>query len=377
MSSLTERSRLARYMTAAGQETFVLWTFALALCLSALLLFSVQPLFAKIVLPKLGGSPSVWAVSMCFFQAVLLAGYCYAHAINRFVAPRTAPLLHLFVIAAAFLALPIALPETWSEPPAGDAYFWLIGLLAVGVGLPFFAVSANAPLLQAWFVRTGHPAARDPYFLYGASNLGSLAALLAYPVLFEPFFGLDSQANLWTKGFLALGFMISACGLLMLSLGKFAQRAETSATSHDAVPEALPTLHQRLAWIAYAFVPSGLLVAFTSYVTTDIASAPFLWVLPLAAFLLTFILVFKDKPSLSHDVLLRVQPVLVAGMMIGLTARGNTSLSSSWRAIRWTTSSNFCVIKRSRVPNGCRSNTPRTSSRLRAMHFPRIRSRNP
>jgi hypothetical protein len=141
----------------------VLTVFAATLCLSALLLFSVQPMFAKIVLPKLGGTPAVWAVSMCFFQAVLPAGYCYAHALNRFLSLERALVAHLGLCLIALSALPFGLPAG-AEPPAGDAYLWLSGVLALGVGLPFFTVSANAPLLQAWFARSGHPDAKDPYF---------------------------------------------------------------------------------------------------------------------------------------------------------------------------------------------------------------------
>ena len=130
--------------------------------MSAALLFSVQPMFAKMVLPKLGGAPAVWAVSMCFFQGSLLAGYCYAHLLNSHLKSGPAILVHLLVLVLAFLALPVGLPASFSSPPAGDAYWWLLMLLAAGVGLPFFAVSANAPLLQAWFARSGHAHSADP-----------------------------------------------------------------------------------------------------------------------------------------------------------------------------------------------------------------------
>ena len=137
---------------------------------------------------------------MCFFQAALLAGYCYAHALNRFAPSWLAPLVHLAVCAAAALALPFALPEWAHEAPSGNTYLWLVAVLGVGVGLPFFAASANAPLLQAWFSRSGHPHASDPYFLYGASNLGSLVSLLSYPFLIEPMFGLDAQRIMMNRG---------------------------------------------------------------------------------------------------------------------------------------------------------------------------------
>src|SRR5215831_2836485 len=195
----------------AGHGKILLWVFATTLFFSALLLFSVQPMFAKLILPKLGGAPSVWAVSMCFFQAVLLGGYFYAFALNRWLADRQALMLHLVLMALACLVLPFGVPAAFTAPPAGEAYLWLIELLAVGIGLPFFAVSANAPLLQAWFSRADNPHAADPYFLYGASNLGSLVALLGYPLLMEPAIGLAAQSEVWSVGFALLGAMIALC----------------------------------------------------------------------------------------------------------------------------------------------------------------------
>jgi spermidine synthase len=321
MIAVSLRTGLARSLDRARSGAASLAIFSGTLFLSALLLFSVQPVFAKMVLPKLGGSPSVWAVSMVFFQAVLLAGYCYAHLLNRFVAPRQAPFLHLCLLGVAVLALPFGLPSNAAEPPAGDAYFWLIGVLAMGVGLPFFAVSANAPLLQSWFARTGDEAARDPYFLYGASNLGSLIALLGYPLAIEPVLGLSTQAAVWTKGFVLLGLLIAVCGLLMATAVGTSDTSQTEA--HDLAPAAPLTRGKRAAWIFLAAVPSGLLVAFTSYLTTDIASAPFLWVIPLAVFLATFILVFRDRPMIPHKVSLIAQPVCVALAMVGLSLPGN------------------------------------------------------
>ena len=293
--------------------------FATTLFASALLLFTVQPMFAKMALPKLGGSPSVWAVSMCFFQAALLGGYLYAHALNKYLAPRIAVFAHLTVLAITLLALPIGLPARLGEPPEGDAYVWLIGVLALGVGLPFFAVSANAPLLQAWFARTGHPHAKDPYFLYGASNLGSLLALLAYPLAIEPLMGAGAQTRAWSLGFFALGGLIAVSGALMLWLMASNKSAEAASTSETAAADI--TNSDRLLWIALAALPSGLMVAVTTFVTTDIASAPFLWVVPLALFLLTFILVFKDKTRIPFEFLAILLPA-VALIQIVVPGRG-------------------------------------------------------
>lgn len=315
-ATLTGPAFAGRLATARGQAA-VLAIFTATLFLSALLLFSVQPMFAKMVLPQLGGSPSVWAVSTCFFQAVLLGGYCYAHILNRFVEPRLAPLVHLVVLAIAYLAMPIGLPAGASEPPADGAYLWLIGILATGVGLPFFAVSANAPLLQAWFSRTGNPQANDPYFLYGASNLGSLLALLSYPVIIEPVLGLSEQSNVWTLGFLMLATAIAVSGLVMVALGRDApvDAHAMRQNSSDAQPL---TLIQRARWVLFSAVPSGLLVAFTTHLSTDIAAAPFLWVVPLALFLLTFVLVFREKPVIPHSILVRIQPPLIAVTILTL-----------------------------------------------------------
>lgn len=322
MQFVTAKFERLRQTWTTGDTRLILGTFTATLFLSAVLLFSVQPMFAKMVLPKLGGSPSVWAVSMCFFQAVLLAGYCYAHLLNRYLPQRIIPFVHLAVLAIAMLALPIGLSESRADPPAGDAYGWLIVTLALGVGLPFFAVSANAPLLQAWFARTGHPHAGDPYFLYGASNLGSLAALLAYPIVIEPFSGLGQQAGFWAAGFVLLAAMIAVCGTMVVGVDG-ADRSTTAAGAASHLDAREPTLAERSGWIALAFVPSGLLVAFTSYVTTDIASAPFLWVMPLAMFLGTFILVFRDTPVIPHRWMLLAQPALTAVVLLGISLDGN------------------------------------------------------
>ena len=318
MNGTNAASAGGRSLSALRDQRLTLQVFAGTLCLSAFLLFSVQPMFARMVLPRLGGSPSVWAVSMCFFQAVLLLGYLYAHGLNRFVRPGPAILVHMTLLGAAFLALPIALGA--SEPPAGDAYLWLVGVLTLGVGLPFFAVSATAPLLQSWFSRTGHPHASDPYFLYGASNLGSLAALVAYPILIEPLFGLGLQSRLWSTGFVLLAGAILFAGAILVATGG-ARDTKSAGEAKAASPR--PAWRECAMWIALAAVPSGLLVAFTTFLTTDIASAPFLWVLPLALFLLTFIMVFKEKPTIPHEGLVTWLPRLVAFAVIGLGLLGD------------------------------------------------------
>jgi hypothetical protein len=267
--------------------------YVATMLLSSGLLFLVQPMFARMALPLLGGTPAVWAIAMCFFQAVLLGGYCYAHVLKRFLKPSHAILLHLFLMALSWLSLPVHL-EVSSIPPEGaTAGLWLIGLMTKSIGYPFFFLSATAPLLQSWFARTTHRDAGNPYFLYSASNIGSLGSLVAYPFVVEPFLGLKMQALYWSFGFAILVIAIGLCGLIMLRTlapARIVGFAETSSAT---------TWKQRGWWIFMAFIPSALLVAWTNHITTDIASAPFLWLPPLMLFLLTFILVFRDQPLFS------------------------------------------------------------------------------
>ena len=283
---------------------------AATLFLSAFLLFSVQPFFAKLVLPRLGGSPAVWSVAMVFFQSMLLAGYGYAHFLTSRLSLKTAVFVHVGLLAAAALALPIAIPDGWSRPPVEGQATWLFGLFCVSVGLPFFAVSANGPLLQAWFARTGHSHAKDPYFLYGASNVGSFASLILYVVAIEPFYDLSGQSALWTIGFVVLCALIAACGLASLSLAG----RETAMEAHPQAPALVASSavwSERLVWVACAFLPSALLVAVTAHVSTDVAAAPFLWIIPLALFLLTFVIVFQKRPLISQSLVERLTPFMV------------------------------------------------------------------
>jgi hypothetical protein len=290
--------------------------------LSALLLFSVQPMVAKMLLPVLGGAPATWAVSLCFFQALLLAGYAYAHLLGTQLGQRAALAVHAGVLLAAFASLPIALPAALGAPE-GSPYLWLLATLAFLVGLPFFALSASAPLLQLWFGRIGHRHSQDPYFLYAASNAGSLIALLAYPVLMEPMLPLSAQSRAWAWGFLSLAVAICGCGLSLLAqAGNAPLQPERDCASAAPRP---PTWSERATWIFLAFVPSGLLVAYTSYLTTDLASAPLLWVLPLALYLATFIAVFRTRALVSLGVLLALQPLAVAGALAAYEWKGDYS----------------------------------------------------
>ena len=306
----------------AATNSLVLVIYTCAIFVSALLLFSVQPLFTKMVLPRLGGSPAVWSVAMVFFQSLLLGGYGYAHYLMRIRNRMIPVVVHLTLLAIALLTLPLSIAGGWGEPPASGYAFWLLGLFAVSIGLPFFALAANNPLLQAWFVRTGHPAGPDPYFLYASSNIGSFLALLSYPVLLEPMFTLRAQNLIWTGVYGLLIVLIAACGLLLLRSPATAA-VDVLAEDSDAPP---PAWILRGRWIFLAAVPSGLLIAVTAHISTDVAAAPLLWVLPLSLYLLTWVLVFQSRPLLPHGWMLLLQPLAIAGIIVLLAIGGEQNL---------------------------------------------------
>jgi hypothetical protein len=312
----------AAELPSAARNRLVLTVYTSAIFVSALLLFSVQPLFTKMVLPRLGGSPAVWSVAMVFFQSLLLGGYAYAHFLMQ-IKNRAIPVaVHLVLLVVAILTLPLSIASSWGDPPTSGYAFWLLGLFAVSIGLPFFALAANNPLLQAWFVRTGHPAGPDPYFLYASSNIGSFLALLSYPVLLEPMFTLRTQNLIWTGGYGLLILLIAACGALLLrSPGLAMADRETEETSAPA-----PSWMLRARWLFLAAVPSGLLIAVTAHISTDVAAAPLLWVLPLSLYLLTWVLVFQSRPLLPHKWMLMIQPLAIAGVIVLLAIGGEQNL---------------------------------------------------
>ena len=276
-------------------------SFALALLTSATLLFTVQPMVGKILLPVLGGTPAVWNACMVFFQLALLAGYTYAHLSSRYLPVKAQVGLHAVLLAAPWLTLPIGLPESWVAQLDGstDPTLWLLVALALTAGLPFTVASATSPLLQRWFSLTDHPDADSPYFLYAASNVGSLVALLGYPFVIEPLLPVASQSNGWSIGYAALCALIFGCGVLTVRASARRRGAESEIEASED-PEAAPAdgsrARQRAWWLLLAFIPSSLMLGVTTFLTTDIASIPLLWVIPLAIYLLTFVLVFAKKP---------------------------------------------------------------------------------
>lgn len=415
--------------------------FAFTLFVSATLLFFVQPLVGKMILPRLGGTPAVWNTCMVFFQAVLLVGYAYTHTLSTWQNQRRQLIAQLALLFLPLVVLPFSLRD-WTPPTETNPVLSVLWLLLGLVGLPFFVVSTSAPLLQRWFGLTGHPAAKDPYFLYGASNLGSMLGLLAYPILIEPAFDVPMQAWLWTAGYSLFALLVAGCVALVWNRPPEVMLADTAAatppppaapaavetaisskritgrrpriTAAPAIPEesstqtfrsdplttskrlvwialtlvpmlifaflmlsygrraAIPipiilalsaglyflrrryvfegkgrefpsppsvaqggatlTWLRRLRWILLAAVPSSLMLGLTTYLTTDIAAIPFFWVIPLALYLLTFILVFARWPVVwtetPHTVVLYLQPCFLLFLVLIYVAK--LSLPSTW-----------------------------------------------
>jgi hypothetical protein len=309
IGTMTHGARRAQLQIAA--------LFASTLFAGAFLLFWIQPLFGKMALPLLGGAPNVWVTAMLFFQAVLLLGYGYAHLTAQLSSVRTQAMVHLAVLAVGFISLPIAIAQV--EPPKDWPVLWLISLAAVSIGWPFFALSATAPLMQRWFAFTRHADASDPYFLYAASNLGSIMALLAYPLLLEPFLRLGEQSWGWTAGYALLVAMTMACGLRVVRTAPIRDAASAPAGGRVFAPI---TWRQRGLWIALAFAPSSLLLGVTTHITTDVASAPLLWVIPLILYLLTFVIAFSRRPILRHHWMVRLQPFVLLPALFLMMKQG-------------------------------------------------------
>lgn len=283
------------------------WLFVAAILAGSFLLFLVQPMVARMALPKLGGAPAVWNSAMLVYQALLLGGYAYAHWLGR-VPPRRQGMIHLIVLAVAALWLPIGL-VAMNLPADAEPAIWVPWLLGASIGPLFFAIAAQAPLLQRWYsVASG---GRDPYALYAASNIGSFGGLIAYPLLVEPNMAIKAQSWLWTGGYGLVLILIAACALAL-------PRQEGNVP-HVAHTSPAPEWRRVLHWVALAFVPSGLMLATTTYLTTDIVAVPMLWVLPLGLYLLSFSLAFSDSEFLA-EALRKIAPLVL--LLFGATLMG-------------------------------------------------------
>ena len=284
---------------------------AVTLFVSAFLLFCCQPMVGKMVLPSLGGAASVWTTCVLFFQTMLLAGYLYVYFLGRLRNPKHQLVIHLILLASVFVALPIrfrgSMPVGGASPVA-----WELVHLIRGVALPFFVVSATAPLLQGWFSKTNDPAAQDPYFLYAASNAGSLLALLLYPFVFEPRLGVSAQSLAWLIGYVVLVILV------LIAMSEFWKLRTQSRGQQSTVP---PSSVTRVSWLAASFVPSALMLAVTTHLSVNLASVPFLWTVPLAVYLLTFILAFGRRIRISGAHISFVAPVILL-LLVPIFAAG-------------------------------------------------------
>jgi spermidine synthase len=295
--------------------------FVIAVFSSAALVFMVQPMVAKLVLPLLGGSPAVWNTSQAFFQFALLIGYGYAHFLQKLPTVRRQIMVHIGALAIAALVLPLRVSGLLGEPSSTSPILWLLGVLALSIGLPFAILSATAPLVQAWHARTVRgEGASEPYALYAASNLGSLLALLAYPVVMEPLLSLHAQRWTWSAGY--IGFVLILASLAMLVWRASATPATANAPAAAPATPA-PGWVQRLIWIGLAAIPSSLMLGVTTHLATDVASAPFMWVIPLALYLVTFIIAFQSRPLIPPYWALLLQAAALPACAFLLPQHGN------------------------------------------------------
>jgi len=286
--------------------------FAGVLFLNALLLFWVQPLFAKMVLPVLGGSPSVWTTCMLFFQAALLVGYAYSHAGLRWFGIKRQALIHSVIVWIPLLLLPIEVTHVGAVLATQTPIWWLLTIVATTVGLPFVVLASTAPLLQRWFAAANRGSS-DPYWLYAASNAGSLVALLAFPMLFEPLLPAQLQASIWKTSYGVIAALLTTCALVVIL------RSPTALSTHveDQQPstDVKPSMRTRLQWLALSFAPSTLMLGVTTYISTDVAAVPLLWVLPLSCYLLTFIVAFGWFSDAAYSFTRRMLPRVLLPLM--------------------------------------------------------------
>ena len=291
---------------------------------SAFLLFALEPLITRMVLPLMGGSASVWNTALLFFQSTLLVGYAYAHALSRF-SNRAQLIVHGLLLIIAVLFLPPSVVNGWL-PQLGDLpVISLLVALSAAIGVPFLALAATAPLIQRWYFQTGIPGSEDPYFLYAASNVGSIAALISYPILIEPLIGLGAQSGIWSAGFVLVGCMIIAAG----ARATFGKRVVSPdpAKIRVAKPKFKTSTmtdiswKHRARWLSWSFVPSAMLLGVTLHISVDVASAPFLWVIPLTLYLLSYAIAFARHEWIKPAHALTAQAWLIIAVVIYFSAQ--------------------------------------------------------
>ncbi len=299
-----------------GRRRVALAVLTVTVFTNSALLFSVEPMFSKLALPFLGGTPAVWNTCLVFFQCAVLVGYAYAHFSIRLMGPRRQAILHVALLVVSLVVLPLQLRASSAPPAGGTGVLWLLEVLTRSLGIPFVLLASGAPLVQRWLAASGDPRSDNPYFLYAASNLGSLLALLSYPLLIEPLIGLSDQRAIWSVGYILAGILV------MLTVALLRTPSNVKAGTAQVAPRASDAStvrgRDRLAWIAYSAVPSSLLMGATSYISTDIAAITLLWVVPLALYLLTFVFVFARRPALRHSWMILAEPQLLVVLPLTL-----------------------------------------------------------
>ncbi len=297
--------------------------FAVTIFLGSALLFLVQPMFARMVLPVLGGAPSVWNTAMVFYQAVLLAGYACAHFSTARLGVRRQSVMQLGLLLLPFAILPVAVAGIGTPPTDSSPLGWLLGVMLTAVGLPFFAAATMGPTLQTWFAASGHSRAADPYFLYSSSNLGSMVALLGYPFAIEPFLSLDQQSQLWTWAYAAFVVLAAACVAAIWNKSSAASAPALAGRGTEA-----PKIERRrsLRWVGLAFIPSSLMLGVTSYLSSEIAVVPLLWVVPLALYLFTFVVAFRPGAGRLVPVAARAFAILAVTLVVSLNMQATQPL---------------------------------------------------
>jgi hypothetical protein len=289
--------------------------FAGTIFSSAFLLFLVQPLIAKQILPWFGGSAAVWSICMVFFQVLLLAGYAYADLVTRKLSPRAQPMLHIVLLFVSLLLMPIVTDPRWKPTGTEDPTLWILGLLLATIGLPYFLLSTTGPLVQSWVART--PWGGHVYRYFALSNLASLASLLSYPVLIEPRMRLIDQAHGWSWAYGLFALLCAATALAVARMPTKPPAAEEREARADLDADA-PRWTQYALWLALPALGSWLLLAVTNHLTQDVASVPFLWVLPLVAYLFSFVLTFENDRWYRRRLFLPAAALLLALAAYGL-----------------------------------------------------------
>ncbi len=293
--------------------------FVSTILLSAFLLFLIQPMLTKILLPLLGGSPAVWQTAMMFYQALLLGGYLYAHTATRYWGTKKQSRLHIVLLLLSCACLPIQLSSVDAFSPTEAPIGFLLVSLLLTIGAPFFILSANAPLLQHWYACHRATESDNPFALYSASNLGSFTALLAYPFAIEWLLPLSTQTALWSGLYAVFTMLLILC---VAQINRHFAHETPMDSDGDAATEdaASPTPVQKLRWVALAFIPSSLMLGLTTYMTTDIAAAPLLWIIPLALYLATYVLAFHPRMP-GYRFFLSEQPIIISLLMIGMATQ--------------------------------------------------------